>query len=161
MASTQFRLTLNGPRQHAGCVRSQGNPATDQHAGMRAVPGGILQRISTQDACGPRGILQRISTQDACGPRGILQRISTQDACGPRGRKEERRCNASLPGDNLENCLEIARALIVAAVAIQLNRVPCAFTRSAAVLSTRLRRAAANRILTFLVCHGSSPSVLV
>jgi hypothetical protein len=53
--------------------------------------------------------------------------------------------------------LKITGARFVATIAIELNRVACAFTSCAAVLATGLRWTATTRvladILAFIVCH--------
>src|SRR5215208_2148435 len=51
---------------------------------------------------------------------------------------------------------EVAAALFVPAVTVELDRAACAFTRCAAILATLLRRAGTSGILTRLsviVCH--------
>ena len=54
-----------------------------------------------------------------------------------------------------DDCLEIPAAFLVAAVAIEFNRVARTFTRGAAILPARLRWTGTTRVFTFvLVCHG-------
>lgn len=62
-----------------------------------------------------------------------------------------------LPKDSYAE-LEVSAALRMAAVAIDLNSVANALTRSTAVFTIRLWRTTTHGIFTglFLVCHGSS-----